>query len=178
MPCAILRPEAAEDTAAIHVLHRAAFGQEVEARLVDALREGGFSRVSLVALADSTESVEDPTRVPIMGHVLFTELRIIHGDQEQPALALAPLAVLPEYQRNGIGTALVQAGLAACRRAGHSAVFVVGDPRYYGRFGFSTEMAAPFECVYACEAFMALELQPGTLSKAGRVEYPAAFADL
>lgn len=84
----LIRPESAADHESIQHVNRLAFGQEEEARLVDALREGGYVRVSLVA----------EQRGQVVGHILFSDLPIITGAGTVPALALAPMAVLPEFQ--------------------------------------------------------------------------------
>ncbi|HEY2893427.1 MAG TPA: N-acetyltransferase [Pirellulales bacterium] len=163
-----IRLEGPEDTAAIHEVVAAAFGRADEARLVDKLRAGGFAPVSAVAVAGGK----------IVGHVLFSELRIEGRQSQGSALALAPLAVLPEFQNLGIGSALVRFGLEECRRAGQRLVFVLGHPGYYPRFGFSVERARAFECDYAGDHFMALELAPGALDGAGgRIVYPTPFTN-
>jgi len=160
------RLERPEDAAAIYEVVAAAFGRADEARLVDKLRSGGFARVSAVAVA----------RGKIVGHVLFSELRIEGPQSERSALALAPLAVLPEFQNLGIGSSLARFALEECRRARHRLVFVLGHLGYYPRFGFSVERARGFECEYAGDHFMALELAPGALEGArGRIVYPAPF---
>src|SRR6476646_8630822 len=117
----LIRPETSADHDAIRHVNRLAFGQGDEARLVDALRDGGYVRVSLVAEAESR----------VVGHVLFSDLPILTDDGTVAALALAPMAVLPEYQRRGIGSALVRRGLAACRDRGHRIVVVLGHPDFY-----------------------------------------------
>lgn len=103
-----IRPETAADVEAIRDVNRLAFGQDDEARLVDALRGGGFVRLSLVAEESGL----------VVGHILFSDLPIITDVGTVPALALAPMAVLPEFQRRGIGSALVRRGLDECRRRG------------------------------------------------------------
>lgn len=150
-----IRPETPGDIPAIRAVNGLAFGQADEAVLVDALRDGGHGAVSLVA--------EDGGR--IVGHVLFSRLPIEAGDRVVAGAALAPMAVLPERQREGIGSALVRAGLAACRMAGIAAVVVLGHPDYYPRFGFSAEAAHGLRPPFpeAGSAFMALELVPGSL---------------
>ena len=161
-----IRAETPEDRLAIGHVHRLAFGRDDEARLVDQLRDGGWARVSLVAEFAGQ----------IVGHVLFSELEIVGEARTAAGLALAPLAVLPEFQSRGIGSALVRRGLEECGRAGHALVLVVGHPSYYPRFGFSTELARPLETPYAGDSFMAIELVPGALRNVrGRVAYPPPF---
>jgi putative acetyltransferase len=162
-----LRPETSADHEAIRNVNRLAFGQDDEARLVDALRDGGFLRVSLVAEQGGQ----------VVGHILFSDLPIITEAGTIPALSLAPMAVLPEFQRQGIGSALVRRGLDECRKQGHKIVIVLGHPAFYPRFGFSAKLAerlvSPFP---GGKAFMALELVPGALDGVkGRVQYPPPF---
>jgi putative acetyltransferase len=166
---AVIRPETPADAAAIHAIHRAAFGRADEARLVDALRDARVTIASLLAL-DGRHTV---------GHALFSTVWI---DSDGPPVAiasLAPVAVVPEWQRRGIGTALIRAGLESCRAAGSAAVIVVGHPAYYPRFGFAAGAVAHLDSPYAGEAFMGLDLLPGFLASIrGHVRYPEAFASL
>jgi putative acetyltransferase len=154
---AAIRAEAEGDAAAIGAVHEAAFGQPQEARLVEALRTNGKARVSMVASA-GTE---------IVGHVLFSPVAVA-GLRENDCLGLAPLGVLPAHQRQGIGGALVRAGLDACRRAGHGAIVVLGDPAYYRRFGFVSARRFGLSSEYDApeDAFAALELRAGALAGA------------
>ena len=171
MPLAI-RVENTHDAPDIARVHRLAFGRQHEARLVERLREGGWARVSLVAQLDGQ------LEGPIVGHVLFSDLPIVTPAGSIAALALAPLAVLPEHQSQGIGSELLRRGLDRCREQGHTIVIVLGHPRYYSRFGFSPELARRLESRYAGESFMALELIPGALARvSGRVEYPPPFGE-
>jgi putative acetyltransferase len=161
-----VRLERSTDHEAIRQIHQLAFGSNAEADLVDALREQGFARVSLVAETDGQ----------VVGHILFSDLRIVSSTGTVRALALAPLAVLPQRQRQGIGSQLIQVGCDQCRQAGHRIVIVVGDPDYYARFGFSAQAATMLQSKYAGEAFMALELVPGALKDVvGQVCYAAPF---
>lgn len=161
-----IRAEAATDLEVVDEIHRRAFRQEDEGRLVRALRDQGFVRVSLVAEASGK----------VVGHILFSEIHVQRPDGSRiPSLSLAPLAVLPEYERQGIGTRLIQEGLRQSRDAGYGSVFVLGSPKLYGRSGFSLELARPFDCDYAGEHFQAIELEPGALSATGRVVYSEPF---
>jgi len=162
----VIRPEAADDHEAIRQVNRLAFGQDAEARLVDALRDGGFVRASLVAEAEGQ----------VIGHILFSDLPILVESRTIPALALAPIAVVPKFQRQGIGTRLVEEGLRICRQDGHQIVVVLGHPHFYPRFGFSAKLAERLASPYSGEAFMALELVPGALDGiTGTVVYPPPF---
>jgi putative acetyltransferase len=165
-----IEPESTGDEAAIFELHRRAFPQDAEARLVDLLREGGFVRMSLVAKIGGQ----------IVGHILFSQLPIVtDAGETMLSLSLAPMAVLPEFQRQGIGGKLVREGLQRCQAAGHGSVVVLGHPEYYPRFGFSTELAAPLRPPFDVppEAWMAIELVLGALAGVrGRVVYPPPFS--
>jgi putative acetyltransferase len=162
-----IRGEAVEDQGAIRQVNRLAFGREDEARLVDALRDGGYVRVSLVAERDRQ----------VVGHILFSDLPIITGSGSVPALALAPMAVMPDLQRQGIGSALVRRGLELCRERDHRIVIVLGHVDFYPRFGFSSKLAQPLQSPFSGhESFMALELVKGALDRVrGRVTYPPPF---
>lgn len=162
----IIRAERADDYFAIRHVNEAAFGGPDEARLVEALRADGAVLVSLVADVDGLTA----------GHILFSRMSIETPGQTVEAVALAPLAVLPASQRQGIGGNLIRHGLQALRGTGERIVIVVGHAAYYPRFGFSTEKARPLESPFDSEAFMALELSPGALDGVqGRVRYARAF---
>lgn len=171
-----VRPETPSDYAAVADVIRAAFaeegGGEEEVALVERLRTAGQAIVSLVASAPDDAG-------KIAGHILFIPLRIETPKGVFMGAALAPMAVAPESQRQGIGSALVQAGLDRCRQQFLSAVIVLGHPEYYPRFGFSAELARNLTSPYSGlgDAWMALELAPSVLSGvAGTVRYPEAFA--
>ena len=161
------RPEADEDRKAVWSLNRAAFESDDEANLVDALRDGGYVEVSLVAEVDGE----------IVGHILYSRITTSTKARTVDVLSLAPMAVLPSHQRQGIGSQLIEVGLAACRERGHKIVVVLGHPEFYPRFGFSAELARPLESPFGGgEAWMAKELVPGVLSGVeGRIEYPPPF---
>jgi putative acetyltransferase len=166
----VIRPETTADHEAIRHINRLAFGQDAEARLVDALREGGYIRLSLVAERGDQ----------IVGHVLFSDLPIITEAGTVPALSLAPMAVLPAYQRQGIGSALVRQGLDVCRDQGHRIVLVLGHPDFYPRFGFTAKLAESLSSPFGGgEAWMAVELVPGALAGVvGNVQYPPPFNEV
>jgi putative acetyltransferase len=165
----VIRPEATADDATVEEVNQLAFGGEDEALLVAALRAGGYARVSLVAEEDGQ----------VVGHILFSDLSIVTPGGVAPALALAPMAVVPSHQRRGIGSALVREGLRTCRDAGHRIVIVLGHPKFYPRFGFSAKMAERLSSPYSGPAFMAAELVPNALQGvAGEVVYPPPFGEL
>jgi putative acetyltransferase len=172
MPVAI-RPERPGDRAAIFAVHASAFPTDAEACLVDRLRDAGAATISLVAERDGR----------VVGHVLFSPVRVVgEAGVAFGALGLAPVAVVPELQKDGIGGALIRAGFDACRAGGHPIVFVLGHPPYYPRFGF--EPASRYGLSYEgrpqfSPAFFVRELEPGALAgRGGVVHYHAAFAGL
>ena len=165
----LIRAEERGDVDAVREVNRLAFGQDAEGRLVDRLRDEAYARVSLVAEVDGH----------IVGHILFSDLPIVAEGQVIPAVALAPMAVVPDHQRRGIGSALVRAGLAACREHGFRVAIVLGHRAFYPRFGFSSALARQIKASYSGEDFMAVELEPGAMAGAvGRVAYPPPFAEV
>ena len=166
-----IRPELPADHATIDAILRCAFHGDAEARLVAAIRasDGFDPHLSLVAVVDER----------VVGHILFSPIRIeSEGGAVTPAVALAPMAVMPECQRRGIGSALVRTGLEACRAGGHAIVVVLGHAEYYPRFGFERASSYGIRCPFDApnDAFMALPLVPDALDDArGTVRYPAAF---
>lgn len=163
----VIRNERPEDARRLRELHRAAFGGNVEADLVDTLRDAGCALVSLVA--------EDAGG--LIGHLLFSPVTL-EGRPSLNMMGLAPMAVTPPRQRQGTGSFLVAEGLARCRALGAGAVVVLGHPDYYTRFGFRAAGGYGLACEYdaPAEAFMALELVPGYLDEAGgTVRFHPAF---
>src|SRR5262245_38973128 len=145
-----IRPEGPHDLVAIREVNRLAFGGEEEVAIVDRLRADGLVIASLVATDGDL----------LVGHILFSKLPIDRPRDPLVAAALAPMAVRPERQRQGIGSFLVRAGLDICRKEALPAVVVVGHPDYYPRFGFSAELAAQLSSPFSGPAFMAMELVP------------------
>ena len=167
----LVREETPQDHEAIREVNRLAFDGDAEVRLIDRLRADGDVVLSLVAQIDGE----------VVGHILFSKLESKTTGRGIKAVALAPMAVSPEFQERGIGTAMIERGLALCRERGYTVVVVLGHPDYYPRFGFSREKAQALESPYSelGEAYMALELVPGALDGvSGTVRYAAAFADL
>lgn len=154
-----IRPETESDQAAIRAVITQAFKRPEEADLVDALRTAGDLAVSLVA-AEAGE---------ICGHVALSRLK-----SPERALALAPVAVATAAQGYGTGTALVREAIGHARKQGHGIVFVVGEPRFYGRFGFSPDIAANFQSRFAGPHFLALNLSE-QLPRPAPVIYAGAF---
>ena len=165
-----IRPETPADADAIRAVNRAAFGAEVEVNLVDALRLEASPIISLVA---------DDGGV-VIGHIMFSPVSIDGDAPGAPLImGLAPVAVLPERQRGGIGGALIREGLAACGLRRVAAVVLVGMPEYYPRFGFVPASRFGLTCEYDVpdDVFMALELEAGALAgRRGLVRYHPAFA--
>jgi putative acetyltransferase len=158
--------EADADRAALRAIHEAAFGARAEADLVDALRRDGDLVLSLAAWAE---------REPV-GHVAFSRLAV--PDTEARGVALAPLAVKPSFQRQGIGAALVREALSVLASAGEDIVLVLGDPAYYGRFGFAAAAAQAFRTPYDGPYLQALALNEAGRAARGKVRYARAFAEL
>ena len=170
-----VREETAGDLAAIREIHTAAFGRPAEAGLVDALRTRVRPYVGLVAVEDA--GAGGPGRVA--GHIAFSAATLEAYSVVFPVMALGPMAVRPDRQRRGIGSALVRAGLAALHQAGHDLVVVVGHPAFYPRFGFIPARPRGLLCEYPVpdEVFMVAELTPGALrGRRGLVRYAAEFA--
>jgi len=174
-----VRPEAPRDRRAVALVHDQAFGRAAEGDLAAALSAAGAGMLSLVAAQDDW----------IVGHILFSPVTIVPPAGLRAAatlapvalapVALAPMAVLPWLQRRGIGSRLVQAGVAALRPNGHGAVFVLGAPALYGRFGFvpASDFGLCREGHAPEPAFLALELTAGVLAGvSGTIRYRAEFS--
>ncbi len=166
-----IRPETPADIPAIFHVNQRAFGRDNEARLVNKLRGENAITLSLVAQVDEA----------IVGHILFSPVTIRDGETEWQALGLGPVAVLPEFQKQGIGSKLIRAALAELKMRGHGVVIVLGHAEYYPRFGFqpSQPFGIRWEVDVPAEVFMLTELTPGALrGRRGVVRYHPAFADV
>jgi len=163
---AVIRPEKTGDRFTVRTIHEVAFGRPDEADLIERLWSEGVVLVSLVA----------EVRGQIVGHILFSRMFIDTARASIAAVALAPMAVSPEYQRRAIGGQLIRSGLDLLCGQGEHIVLVLGHPGYYPRFGFSAEMACSLESPFPPHAFMAMELIPEALNGVcGKVRYPVAF---
>lgn len=164
------RPEKETDYPEVFNLHQAAFGQDDESRIVEGIRKSDhyIPALSLVAIHEDD----------IVGHILFSKIGIQTKDGIKESLALAPMAVLPKYQKKGIGSKLVEKGLIEAIKAGFKSVIVLGHPDYYPAFGFRKASEWNIRCPFEVpdEAFMAIELEENSLKNCeGEVVYPDAF---
>ena len=162
--------ETPKDVDSIRNVNEQAFGQAAEATIVDKLRNRNALTLSLVATKDNE----------VVGHIAFTKVTIESEDSSFEAIALAPMAVLPAYQRKGIGSQLVNAGLEECRRLGQEIVVVLGHPDYYPRFGFILAKQKGIKCEFEVpdEAWMILELTEGILAgRTGTVKFQPEFQE-
>jgi putative acetyltransferase len=135
----------------------------------------GTTSASTSASTSATRSTSEPR---VVGHALFSPAVIATADGEVPVVALGPMAVHPDRQRRGIGTRLLEHGLALLRQAGHGIVVVLGHPDYYPRFGFRAASTFGVRCTWAVpdEAFMMMELRDGAWHGAtGTVRYQPEF---
>jgi putative acetyltransferase len=157
----MIREESPADEAAVRAVHRAAFPSDTEARLVDAIRANGNATISRVAVVNGK----------VVGHILFSPVEV----EGARGLGLAPLAVMPEFQNQGVGGGLIRVGIWACREIGTKFIVVLGAPGYYRRFGFRpTHLGNEYG---AGDEFMALELEPHFLSALnGVVKYGVEFS--
>lgn len=167
-----IRPATGGDVAAIDALLRRAFRAADEAMVVQRLCVDGDMVLTLVA--------DDEASGELAGMVAFSRMQVEADGRVIPGVALAPVAVAAPYRRQGVAEALIQGGLNHLGDAGAAVCFVLGNPAYYGRFGFSTDHAAGFSSPYAGEHFMAVPLQGDRLAcrARGAANHAAAFAML
>lgn len=159
-----IRAATPRDREAIRAVEEHAFGQKAEAGLVDALVDGGDVVLELIAEEEGA----------IVGHILFSRLYVQNGSKTHPAVALAPLAVEPAFHGTGIGGALVREAHIRLKAAGETLAIVLGEPDYYGRFGYAHERAAGFKSDYQSEALQALAWDDAPVS--GTLTYAAPFS--
>ncbi len=159
-----IRSETPDDRAGIRAVHLASFPGPGEADLVDRLRQDGDAVLSLVAIEDGA----------VAGHVMLSRMKAPFR-----ALGLGPVAMLPGWRKRGIAARLIGEGIRRARADSWDGIFVLGEPAYYQRFGFTAAMAAGFESPYGGPYLMALALNGGGLpAKSGRIDYAPAFAAL
>ena len=166
----VIRHETPGDIDTIHAINTQAFGREAEAVIVDRLRKRGVLTISLVAIHENL----------VIGHIAFNPVTVESSAYSFEAIILAPVAILPAYQRKGVGSQLIKAGLEECRRLGHEVVVLVGHADYYPRFGFVPAGSKSLECEYEApdEAWMVLELREGALAgRKGKVKFQPEFKD-
>lgn len=169
-----IRPAGPDEIEAVAALHAGAFaasphGHHGEAALVRALAAEGDALVGLGAWAAEG----------LIGHVLFSRMAVEADGLTLSAAALAPVAVLPSHRRQGIAAALIRAGHERLREMGVRMAFVLGDPAYYGRFGYDAALARPFASRYAGPVFMALGLDSAPpRPQRGEARHPPAFSRL
>jgi putative acetyltransferase len=164
-----IRSERPADWQEIRAVNLAAFDTSTEADLVDALRRYAEPIISLVAEDDGH----------LIGHILFSPVTLT-GHSALTLAGLAPMAVVPDRQRHGVGSALVQRGLEQCRQSGVEAVVVLGHAEYYPRFGFTPASRFGLRCEYDVpeNVFMALELVSDALTgHSGTIRYHPVFAN-
>ena len=165
-----VRDEASGDVDEVRRVNELAFGRPDEAALVDALR-GGPDTISLVAVSGAT----------VIGHIFFTRVRVETSAGTLPAAGLGPMGVIPRRQRQGVGSALVRAGVEACRYRHEDMIVVLGHPGFYSRFGFVTASTRGLRLEQSVpdEAFMVLELRAGARDgRPGIVRYHPAFSSV
>jgi len=168
----LIRVEERKDWDAVRDLNAAAFETPAEAQLIDNLRRGAGPVISLVAARKAKSGVTQ-----IDGHIMFSAV-FLSGHADLAVMGLAPMAVAPEHQGRGIGSALVRTGLERCARLGVDAVFVLGHPEYYPRFGFVPASRFKISCQYEVpdNVFMAIECKTGRLAgRSGAIRYGPAF---
>lgn len=166
MSAPVIRAETSDDARAVHALLVDAFAGADEAGLVAALRAADEVVLALVAEWGGT----------VCGHILFSRLRVEKDGEIFAAVALAPLAVAPERQRRGIGAQLVAQAHERLQAAGETLSVVLGEPAYYGRFGYTHRRASGFESAFQCAALQALAW--GAAPATGRLVYAPAFGAL
>ncbi|WP_348612461.1 GNAT family N-acetyltransferase [Halobaculum rarum] len=163
-----IRPFTADDADAVFEVHRRAFdGQTEESRIVQRIHDAEKAVVSLVAVENDR----------VVGHVLCSPTAVDDHGGNVELVGLGPVGVLPENQHEGVGSSLIQRGIAKCREAGTDAVVVLGDPEYYSRFGFERASEYGLGNEYgADEEFMVAPLREGSVDNVdGIVTFPPEF---
>lgn len=164
-----IRKEEEKDHKQIYEVNKLAFQQENESKLIEKIRksENFIPELSIVAEIDNR----------IVGHIFFSKIKII-GDSDYESLALAPMAVIPEFQKRGIGSELIKKGIDKAKELGFDSIIVLGHKEYYPKFGFQRASKWNIKCPFEVpdDVFMAIELTEKAFEgAAGTVEYPDEF---
>jgi len=163
-----IREERADDIAAVRDLNRRAFGQDQESNIVDALRANGAALLSLVATLNDQ----------VVGHIMYSPVSVTGNVS---GTALGPMAVLPEHQRQGIGSKLIEAGNRKLKDAGCPFIVVVGHADYYPRFGFRPASEHGIKCEWDVpdNVFMLLVIDEAKMAGvAGLAKYMPEFSSV
>ena len=164
-----IRAERLEDIETIRAVNQEAFGQPQEGQLVDTLRTNGGVWLSLVATFNDR----------VVGHILYSPVTVGSGAEKVIGVGLGPMAVFPEYQRQGIGGRLIETGNQKIREAGHSFIVVLGHPEYYPRFGFKPAGGYGIKCEWDVpdNVFMVMVLDPSKMKGvSGLAKYRDEFS--
>lgn len=170
IPQISIRDELPQDFDEVRNINVQAFGSESEANLVNALRNSGIPYISLVYEQDGK----------LLGHILFTPVDLLGDTSGLRIIGLGPMAVLPTHQNQGVGSALVKAGIQRCLAKDYDAIVVLGHAHYYPRFGFvpSVQYGITSEYKVPDDVFMILELKQNALQgRHGTIKYQKAFAE-
>jgi putative acetyltransferase len=168
----IIRTETEADYTVVYQLNYKAFGnREDESRLVERIRLSNRFVPELSIVAEENNE--------IVGHLLLSKAEVVDESKIHEVIVLAPIAVHPNYQKNGIGSKLIREGLAGCKESGLYIVFLIGHPMYYPRFGFKPARKYGIELIQfkvPDDVFMVCELREGELNKIkGELIYPQSF---
>ncbi|MCD6106616.1 MAG: N-acetyltransferase [Caldisericaceae bacterium] len=168
----VIRKEEEKDYKQVYEVNKLAFQQENESILIEKIRKGEnfIPDLSLVAEIDNR----------IVGHILFSKIKIV-GDSIFESIALAPMAVIPAFQKQGVGSKLIKKGMAKAKELGFDSIIVLGHKDYYPKFGFERASKWNIKCPFKVpeEAFMAIALTKKALEdKAGTVKYPDEFMEV
>jgi putative acetyltransferase len=166
-----IREERSEDIAAIRSVNIEAFGRAQEANLIEMLRTNGGILLSLVA----------PNEDQIVGHLLYSPVTAGSGEKKIAGAGLGPMAVLPEYQRRGIGAKLIEFGTSRLKQSGCPFIVVLGHAEYYPRFGFRPASQYRLKCEWKVpdNAFMALVLDESKIRRlSGFAKYREEFSSV
>jgi putative acetyltransferase len=162
-----IREDRESDIPAIEGVERAAFGQENEAHLVDALRRNQKLIISLVAEIGGE----------IVGHIAFSEMRLEPSPSDHLVLGVAPVAVQPGHQRKGIGSSLIIRGLKMAHEKGYTHAVLLGEPQYYRRFGFIPAVSFGIKNEYTSgDEFMIKALDDSAMPREVVMKYQPEFS--